>query len=89
MFGAEYRLPSGPIPENIGAKGLQAFASINGPYNCWPYLRQEVDRLTSSCGHRLVLPLLRVEAKSPPPELATDAPKGEAAAKSPGGDQAT
>lgn len=66
VYGAEYDLPKAPMPDFVQKRGLQDFAMLNGIYNSWPYLRQEVDRLTSSMGIRFVMPLLRINTKTAP-----------------------
>lgn len=63
MYGAFYHLPSGPIPESINEEVFAAFARVNGLYNCWPYLRQEVQHLTGAMNTPFVLPTLRISTK--------------------------
>jgi len=88
LYGADYATPKAPVPEEIGEAGLDAFARLNGLFNCWPYIRQEVDRLGSAMGLPFLLPLLRIEPKPPADaeqavENTKDAPakKGRAARK--------
>ncbi len=55
-FSAEFDMPPGEIPKEIREIGLKAFAKLNGPYICMPYLRQEI---TNLAGHmKLSLPPL-------------------------------
>lgn len=62
-FVANYRImPKGPIPEEILNKGFSAFAKFNGVFNCWPYMRTTVHRLTCDMGMPFMLPLLKVES---------------------------
>ena len=50
-FDLHYAIPKDPVPEDIEkAGGLEAFARWNALYNCWPYFRQEADRLGRSAG---------------------------------------
>lgn len=58
--GAEYQLPDGPVPDGIGESHFEAFARLNGPYNAWPYLREEVHRLSADMGIPFVVPVLIV-----------------------------
>ncbi|MDP8256060.1 MAG: hypothetical protein P9M14_09940 [Candidatus Alcyoniella australis] len=64
VFQALYALPAPPMPVNIGKKGLSAFAKYNGAYNLWPYIRQEVQRLTSSMGILFTLPTLKIRRET-------------------------
>jgi hypothetical protein len=72
-YGVLYHLPSPPIPESITEEVFAAFARVNGLYNCWPYLRQEIQHLTGAMGTPFVLPTLRVTSKpaSKEPEVPT------------------
>lgn len=63
-YGADYATPRAPVPEEIGEAGLSAFARLNGLFNCWPYIRQEIDRLGAAMGLPFLLPLLRVEPRA-------------------------
>ena len=50
-FDLHYAIPKDPVPEDIEkAGGLEAFARWNALYNCWPYFRQEADRLGRAAG---------------------------------------
>lgn len=60
VMGALYSLPDAPIPEEIDEAAFLAFARVNGLYNCWPYLRVEVNRIAGSMNLALVLPTLRI-----------------------------
>ncbi len=65
-FVATYRIiPKGPIPEEVLSGGFPAFAKFNGVFNCWPYMRTTVHRLTCDMGVPFMLPLLKVEAQEP------------------------
>jgi hypothetical protein len=56
-----YRLPV-PIPEDIAAVSIPAFASLNAPLTCWPYIRQMLSCLTAEMGLLIQpLPLLMVK----------------------------
>jgi hypothetical protein len=72
-YGVLYRLPPPPIPGSITEDVFAAFARVNGLYNCWPYLRQEIQHLTGAMGTPFVLPTLRVTSKpaSKEPEIPT------------------
>lgn len=48
-FVAIYRTPEEPMPEKV-RNALPVFAQLNGIYHCWPYLRCELQRLTSAMG---------------------------------------
>jgi hypothetical protein len=63
VYGVLYQLPSGPIPESINEEVFAAFARVNGLYNCWPYLRQEIQHLTGAMGTPFILPTLRIGTK--------------------------
>jgi hypothetical protein len=63
VYGVLYQLPSGPIPESINEEVFTAFARVNGLYNCWPYLRQEIQHLTGAMGTPFILPTLRIGTK--------------------------
>ena len=63
VYGVLYRLPSAPIPESLNEEVFAAFARINGLYNSWPYLRQEIQRITGAMGTPFVLPTLRIITK--------------------------
>jgi len=52
MYGVLYQLPSTPIPESMNEEVFAAFARVNGLYNCWPYLRQEIQHLTGRWARR-------------------------------------
>lgn len=84
VYGVEYTLPPGPVPAAIGEEGLRAFARLNGVFNSWPYIRQEVDRLGSSMGVPFLLPLLRIETKRPAPPTAGAPVKEEVPAEKKG-----
>jgi len=60
VMGALYSLPDAPIPDEIDEEAFLAFARVNGLYNCWPYLRVEVNRIAGSMNLGLVLPTLRI-----------------------------
>ncbi len=60
VMGALYSLPDAPIPDEIDEEAFLAFARVNGLYNCWPYLRVEVNRIAGSMNLALVLPTLRI-----------------------------
>ena len=48
-FDLHYAIPKDPVPEEVEkAGGIEAFARWNALYNCWPYFRQEADRLGRS-----------------------------------------
>jgi len=64
VYALEYSLPEPPIPEFIEKEGFPAFAKLNGPYNAWPYIRQQVHHITSSMGVPMMLPLLRVQQET-------------------------
>jgi hypothetical protein len=75
IYAAEYQLPEGDAPSDVEEKGFRAFARTNGTLNCWPYIRQEVDRISSNLGVRLTLPLLMIAPeKAPAVDAATSAP---------------
>ena len=75
-YGVLYRLPLPPIPESISEEVFAAFARVNGLYNCWPYLRQEIHHLTGAMGTPFVLPTLRVTSKPASKEPETPPPTG-------------
>lgn len=60
-YGASYSLPKPPIPPHIDERAFASFAKINGPYNCWPYLRQQIQSIAASMDFLFVLPTLRIE----------------------------
>jgi hypothetical protein len=60
VYAATYDLPNPPIPETITDEAFTAFARVNGLFNCWPYLRQEIHRLSAAMNIPLVLPTLRI-----------------------------
>jgi len=63
----EYRIPEGPMPENIKNECISAFAANNGLHNCWPYFRQQLQYITSSMGlPPFVLGPLLIRAKKQP-----------------------
>lgn len=66
-YVAHYSIDKGILSNDLPAVDLDAFARLNGLYNCWPYLRQEIDRLTSAMGIPFVLPVLRIQ-REPAPE---------------------
>jgi hypothetical protein len=76
MYGVLYRLPSAPIPELMNEEVFAAFARVNGLYNCWPYLRQEVQHLTAAMGTPFVLPTLRITSKPVPKDQEATTPTG-------------
>lgn len=55
-----YDLPVAPMPQTITPEKLETFARLNGLYNCWPYLRAEINRIAGSMNVPLVLPTLRI-----------------------------
>jgi hypothetical protein len=64
VYSASYSLPEPPIPANFDKNAFDAFAKINGLYNCWPYLRQEIQTIAASMEFPFVLPTLRIEVNS-------------------------
>jgi len=76
MYGVLYQLPSAPIPESMNEEVFVAFARVNGLYNCWPYLRQEVQHLTAAMGTPFVLPTLRITSKPVPKDQEATTPTG-------------
>lgn len=64
IYALRYGLPEPPIPDVVITKGFPAFSKFNGPYNAWPYLRQEVQNLTGLMGIPLVLPLLSIRPEN-------------------------
>lgn len=64
---AVYSLPPGDVPESIGEAGIKAFARLNGAYHCWPFLREQFERMAWHMGRvHVVLPLLFVKPKAEP-----------------------
>jgi hypothetical protein len=65
----QYRLTaSSPPPEDNRAALFAGFASVNGLYNAWPYLREQMQTLTSRMGiPPLVLPVYRVPRRQKAP----------------------
>lgn len=60
----EYAIPEEPVPDEAGDNPLQCFAELNGMTNCWPYVRVEVQRLTTAMGlPTFTMPLLVVRAE--------------------------
>ncbi|MBU1413321.1 hypothetical protein KKC22_17560 [Myxococcota bacterium] len=91
VLQAVYRLPEGPVPEEVRARGFPTFARVNGPYFLMPFMRQQIHALTSELPVQpLMLPLLqivpmpadvqsaKVEVPAPP-----KAPRKKSAAKKP------
>ena len=60
-FCAVFNLPEGPMPEGIKKIGFDAFAKLNGPYICMPYIRQAIQNLTSQMGLQITLPIVQIE----------------------------
>jgi len=81
-YRAVYQLPEGPMPKQIAA-AVPAFANLNALYNCWPYLRAEVQRLTGEMSlPPFVLPVLKIKTKQES-EPANARPKKETKARKP------
>ncbi len=76
VYGIFYQLPSGPVPESINEEVFAAFGRVNGLYNCWPYLRQEIQHLASAMSTPFILPTLRISTKSAIKEQETPATNG-------------
>ncbi len=53
-----YSTPTEPIPEDIKNACLPAFSKISAVIQCWPYLRQLVNQLTSEIGCPYMLPVI-------------------------------
>ncbi len=68
VYVAEYLLPKPPIPPQVEKEGFAAFARTNAVFNCWPYLREEIQHLTTAMGMPVIIPLLKVNiGESPAP----------------------
>lgn len=65
VYAMEYDLPAPPVPDSVRTVAMPAFARLNAVHNCWPYLRQEVHRLTAAAGLAVLLPLLRITTEPP------------------------
>ncbi len=68
VYAASYMLPDDQIPEDIKEDCIPAFAELNGLYNCWPYLREKIQSVTSEMGIRYVLQTQRIVADKGPKE---------------------
>jgi hypothetical protein len=65
-FVMDFKLPEGEIPPQIKEKGFLMFAKLNGPYVCWPYVRQVVHSTMAAANiSNVTLPLLTVVEKKP------------------------
>lgn len=62
-YRAIFNIPTDNIPEEIEKKGFAAFAKINGPYICMPYIRQSIQNLVSEMGLQITLPTLLINPK--------------------------
>jgi len=81
-YGASYLLPQAPIPKDVREVGIPAFARLNGPYTCWPYIRHEIHHACLNLGLGYILPLLRIEVEEPKAVKKKKAPsKAKKAAK--------
>lgn len=60
IYTASYKLPDNEIPEDIIKDCIPLFAEFNGLYNCWPYLREKIQSLTSEMGVKYILPTLNI-----------------------------
>lgn len=61
---ALYSIPLEEPPDDLAQKGFEAFARVNGTFNLWPFLREEVSRLCMQTLHiPFFLPLLEVHRK--------------------------
>jgi len=47
VFRVSYKIPTAPLPEEIGDSALENFAKLNGVTHCWPYFRHEIQHITS------------------------------------------
>lgn len=60
VFALDYQLPSSP-PVERRPELFGAFATLNGTYNAWPYVRELVQSLTTRMGlPGLIIPLYRM-----------------------------
>jgi len=61
VLQAVYRLPDGPVPDEVRERGFPTFARVNGPYFLMPFMRQQIHALTSELPVQpLMLPLLQI-----------------------------
>lgn len=63
LYLIRYLTPKGQIPTDIKKKCLPAFSKISAVIQCWPYLRQLVNQLTSEIGCAYLLPVLVFETE--------------------------
>ena len=84
-FLTAYKLPATPIPADVSEHGLPAFARFNALFNCWPYVRQEVQQVIGGMGlPPFVLPTLVIRARKPdsvPDEPVAGAPAASSTVK--------
>ncbi len=74
LYSVDFLTPAGSVPDEIRDKGFPAFARVNGPYLCWPYIREELSSLTVRAGlPALVLPTMVIDPKP------NTSPEGETA----------
>ena len=72
-FVLSYQLLIPPPPDSLRANLFDGFASINGVYNAWPYIREAIQNTTARmCLPPLTLPVYRVPKakKQSPPRVA-------------------
>lgn len=81
LYAVDFLTPPGSVPDEIRDKGFPAFSRLNGPYLCWPYIREEISSLTVRAGlPALVLPTMVIEPITEPipqDETATDEHSGK------------
>jgi len=63
-FAAEFLIPEGPLPDEAEELWLPAFARLNGPYICMPYLRQAVQDLAGRMKLHVTLPALKIQGQA-------------------------
>lgn len=68
-YGVEYGLPEEQLPDEIKTVGIPAFARLNGLYHCWPYLREEVHKITAAMNVPFILPTLQIISDSEKEEV--------------------
>jgi len=76
VFALSYQMNVAPPPAEIRDVLFSSFAEINGTYNGWPYIREQIQAITSKMGlPPIVLPVHRIPkpAANPPPSVESDA----------------
>ncbi|ASD64246.1 hypothetical protein [Bdellovibrio bacteriovorus] len=64
QYDVIYKLPISNIPKEVTQEMFDAFSKHNGLLNGWPYIRALITNLSSEVGFPVVLPLLKIQAKT-------------------------